>query len=160
MTLDQEYHKVSCKLAKLVHDKYMVEAYQLRACSSSSTCKTDIEKLKLRIDFTSYGLSCYHLNKEVERCLEPLDFSCLPEMGEDDPTLDTGCICSFIHVQEVASDQWIVEHNLGYHPSVNTTVILEDGTKQEINGVVTYAADANQLTIDFSEPFAGIAYLS
>lgn len=59
------------------------------------------------------------------------------------------------HIQSVASDTWVIAHNLGKYPSV--TVV--DSSGSECEGHTTYNGP-NQLTISFSAPFSGIAYLN
>lgn len=61
----------------------------------------------------------------------------------------------YIHNQEAASNNWIVNHNLGKRPSV--TVV--DTGDNEVEGDVYYNS-LNQLTIIFSSPFSGKAYLN
>lgn len=61
----------------------------------------------------------------------------------------------FCFEQSVASDEWIILHNLHKYPSV--TVVDSAGTI--ITGEVTYL-DATMLKINFRAPFAGKAYLN
>ena len=61
----------------------------------------------------------------------------------------------FCFEQSVASDEWIILHNLYKYPSV--TVVDSAGTI--ITGEVTYL-DATMLKINFRAPFAGKAYLN
>lgn len=62
---------------------------------------------------------------------------------------------NYTHVQSVPATDWIVVHNLGYNPVVRT----ESSTGVDIEGVITHD-DLNQLTITFSQPVTGTAYLS
>ena len=62
---------------------------------------------------------------------------------------------SYIHTQGVASDTWIINHNLGFYP--NLTVQDSAGTIYE--GEITYT-DSVSLTVTFSSAFSGKAYLS
>jgi hypothetical protein len=59
------------------------------------------------------------------------------------------------HTQSVASSDWVIQHNLGKYPSV--TVV--DSSGDECEGQVNYTS-SNQLTISFSAPFSGVAYLN
>lgn len=56
---------------------------------------------------------------------------------------------------DVASDTWVITHNLNKYPSV--TVL--DSSKNEVVGEVTYTNE-NQLTIKFSGAFKGSATLN
>lgn len=62
---------------------------------------------------------------------------------------------TYIHTQYNAETLWIVEHNLGKYPSV--TVVDSAGTK--VHGNVQYI-DQNKITLQFSQPFSGKAYLN
>lgn len=61
----------------------------------------------------------------------------------------------FTYVQGVPSTSWNIQHNLGKFPSI--TVIDSAGTV--VTGEYTYI-DINNVTLTFSVPFAGTAYLN
>lgn len=60
----------------------------------------------------------------------------------------------FIHNESPASDTWVITHNLGRRPSVS----VYDTAGTEYEGCITHNS-INQLTITFSAPFSGTAYL-
>jgi hypothetical protein len=60
-----------------------------------------------------------------------------------------------IHTQSVASATWVITHELGGHPSV--TVVDSAGTA--VFGEVQYDS-TTQVTILFTVPFSGLAYLT
>jgi hypothetical protein len=62
---------------------------------------------------------------------------------------------AFAHSQQIASDTWIINHNLNFHP--NITVVDSGGTIVE--GEIQYV-DQNNVVLRFQSAFAGIAYLS
>ncbi len=62
---------------------------------------------------------------------------------------------TFTFVQASESNIWTIHHGLGFVPNVFT----KDNTGVNIEGVVTIIND-NNLTISFSAPVAGTAYLS
>jgi hypothetical protein len=62
---------------------------------------------------------------------------------------------NYTHSQSVPSATWVIVHNLGYNPVVRT----EDSLGGDMEGVITHDT-LNQLTILFSEPVSGTAYLS
>ena len=62
---------------------------------------------------------------------------------------------TFVHTQLSASKEWLVNHNLGKFPSV--TVVDSAGT--EVYGDIHYDNE-NQITIKFSAPFSGKAFLN
>jgi hypothetical protein len=62
---------------------------------------------------------------------------------------------SYAHTQSVSSATWTITHNLGYRPAVS---VVDSGGNYVI-GDVNYIS-TNSLTISFSSPFGGSAYLS
>lgn len=62
---------------------------------------------------------------------------------------------NFIFNQNVASDLWIIKHDLNKFPAVS---VVDSGNNVVI-GEVTYI-DENNLQINFSSPFSGSAYLN
>lgn len=62
---------------------------------------------------------------------------------------------TFVHVQELPAFVWTINHSLGYIPNV----FIQDTNGVDIEGVVD-SLDANNLTISFTSPVAGTAYLS
>jgi hypothetical protein len=63
---------------------------------------------------------------------------------------------SYVHTQNVASSLWNVTHGLGFIP--NITVI--DSAGSVVEGSYTYSEDGNTVSLSFSSPFSGKAYLS
>jgi hypothetical protein len=61
----------------------------------------------------------------------------------------------YIHAQNTSSDTWIINHTLGGYPSV--TVV--DSAKTCVIGEVQYDS-TTQITVLFSAPFSGYAYLT
>lgn len=61
----------------------------------------------------------------------------------------------YVHTQTASSNNWTVNHNLGYYP--NVTVVDSAGTN--VVGEVVYES-INKLTIKFSAAFSGKAYCS
>lgn len=73
----------------------------------------------------------------------------VPLYGEYGPTSGY-----YEHIQDTAASQWSVAHLLHYKPPVS----IENIAGNDVRGSVTYVDD-DHLTIDFSEPIAGWAYL-
>lgn len=57
--------------------------------------------------------------------------------------------------QATASNTWNISHNLNKFPSVS----ISDSGGSEVQGLISYV-DNNNLTINFSAPFSGKAYLN
>lgn len=62
---------------------------------------------------------------------------------------------TYTHTQSVASDTWVIEHNLGRHPSV----VVIDSAGSVIISDVQYDSPY-QVTVTFSAAFSGKAYLN
>jgi hypothetical protein len=61
----------------------------------------------------------------------------------------------YVFTQGVASDEWVITHSLGGHPSV--TIVDSAGTA--VFGEVKYDS-TTQVTVYFTVPFSGLAYLT
>ena len=70
-------------------------------------------------------------------------------------TINNQPSAQFTHHQSVASTQWVINHSLGFIP--NVFIMNEAGT--EIIGIVD-SATTTQMTISFTDPVTGYAYLS
>lgn len=64
-------------------------------------------------------------------------------------------LVSYRHIQGAVSALWSITHNLNFHP--NVTVF--DSAGSMVEGTVTHVNQAS-LTITFSDPISGKAYLS
>lgn len=62
---------------------------------------------------------------------------------------------TFTFKQSVASDTWNVTHNLGKYPSVSVV----DSGGNLVDGEVKYVTN-NRISITFTSPFSGKAYLN
>jgi hypothetical protein len=61
----------------------------------------------------------------------------------------------YVHDQQVASATWVVTHNLNKFASIN----IVDTANEEVIGGVTYN-NLNQITLNFSAPISGKAYVN
>jgi len=62
----------------------------------------------------------------------------------------------YVHDQGIASDTWIIEHNLGFIPSI--TVV--DSAGSVVEGSYDYSANGSTVTVSFNGATTGKAYLS
>ena len=62
---------------------------------------------------------------------------------------------SHIHTQGVASDTWVINHNLGFHPNLT----VQDSAGNIYEGEITFT-NLDSTTVTFSSAFSGKAYLS
>lgn len=73
----------------------------------------------------------------------------------EDPVYIIGNTRRKVHTQASVSSSWVISHDLGGRPSV--TVVDSAGTV--VVGEVSYNSDT-QVTISFTAPFSGYAYLT
>jgi len=59
------------------------------------------------------------------------------------------------HTQQVAASTWVISHALGGKPQVT----IVDSANTVVVGDVTYNSNS-QLTVSFTSPFSGYAYLT
>jgi hypothetical protein len=62
---------------------------------------------------------------------------------------------SFTYPQNAVSNNWVINHNLGYYPNIQ---IFDSGNNM-VEGNVTHS-NTFSLTVSFSAGLSGIAYLS
>jgi hypothetical protein len=74
-----------------------------------------------------------------------LDFAYIKEQTRD----------YYVHDQQVASTNWVVTHNLNKFASIN----IVDTANEEVVGDVAYNS-LNQITINFTAPISGKAYIN
>lgn len=63
---------------------------------------------------------------------------------------------SYIHEQAIASEVWVIEHNLNKRPTVDA---VDTAGNVQVPDDIHYDSD-NQITVYFVAPFAGQAYLN
>lgn len=62
---------------------------------------------------------------------------------------------NYVHTQAVSSASWVIAHNLGKYPSV----FVQDGSGNEVSGDIVLT-DIDNITINFTSAFTGVAYLN
>ena len=60
-----------------------------------------------------------------------------------------------VHTQASPSEEWVIEHTLGGKPSI----MVVDSADTVVIGEVTYNSNT-QVTVTFTAPFSGYAYLT
>lgn len=80
-----------------------------------------------------------------------------PKTGGVWPTIATYTNLNqrYTYTQASASDTWVINHNLAGYPSVT----IVDSAKTVVVGTVEYNSES-QVTVSFSTPFSGTAYLT
>lgn len=79
----------------------------------------------------------------------------IKELVEKTKGLDKVVDKSYIHNQQVASDTWTVQHNLGKYPAVS----VADTGNNEVYGDVRHINE-NTVELKFSHPFSGVAFFN
>lgn len=105
-------------------------------------------------NISNIGMSYNYGPGESQNLIEINAGGCLTRINLN-PAITINNSAKYEHTQSIAASTWIITHNLGFTPNVFSIDLLG----QEIEGVVD-PIDNNSLQIIFSEPVAGIAYLS
>lgn len=71
------------------------------------------------------------------------------------PFFAPGSTLRYVHTQNTASSNWVINHSLGGYPSV--TVV--DSASTTVIGEVSYVS-TSQVQVTFTSPFSGYAYLT
>jgi hypothetical protein len=74
-------------------------------------------------------------------------------VSEEDLVLAT----RYVHQQVLASDEWLIDHTLGYNPA---GVAVVESTGDSIMGAHDYPISNQRVRISFASPCSGVAYLS
>lgn len=72
-----------------------------------------------------------------------------------EPFYTIGLTNRYVHTQEAASSEWVIDHGLGGRPSV--TVV--DSAATTVIGEVSYVSNS-RVIVRFTSPFSGFAYLT
>lgn len=105
-------------------------------------------------DVTVVSVGEQDTTQAVVQTVTPTFAVITPVIGpKGDPTPLTAL--AYAHIQDVPTTEWLITHTLPYSPSV--TVI--DSAGRVVEGDVTYPSGST-ITVTFSAPFAGVAYLS
>jgi len=104
------------------------------------------EVYQLRDSVTVAGVTYLYVGKQPGSDLPPsANWAVLVESGDK----------HYQHVQAVASDAWVIVHNLNKRPAVSVI----DSSGSEVEGCVEYIDD-NTIRVRFSANFAGTAALN
>jgi len=108
--------------------------------STQDATETDFYDITVTYEAGSGGLT-----KDKDYLVSLLQYDAANAVGDK----------TFVYTQNVASDEWVVDHNLDKFPSV--TVV--DSGSSVVNGEIEYN-DINQVTIRFRSPFTGKAFFN
>lgn len=71
------------------------------------------------------------------------------------PSSETTSSVTYVHKQLIASDSWLITHNLNKFPAV----IIVDSANNVVVGDIQYI-DSNNVRVNFNGTFSGSAYLN
>ncbi len=77
-------------------------------------------------------------------------------IGPAGPPGQGGQSISYEHTQALSATSWVINHNLGYRPSVT---VIESGSGDQLVGRIIFHS-AKQLEIQFNQSRGGSAFLS
>lgn len=99
----------------------------------------------------------YEPELEVVNCDEiELEMASFDEINVKDQQIITeGGDKNYLHKQNIPSDEWVINHNLGKYPAVS----IMDSAKNEVVGEIIYHNE-NSLTAKFKGEFSGKATLN
>lgn len=89
----------------------------------------------------------FYIDTDVNKIYGPKDNGIWPE-----PVSLGG---TYVHNQDISSSTWSINHGLDYYPNVE----IVDSAGTSVVGDVQYL-DQNNIIINFTDPFAGKAFLS
>ena len=178
LTLKEHKDKISCEIATLTYDQFLVQAYGISSCNINYTEGDFIEKLLVKsvLDFGKHGHRVCKIDDhdiDIDRDFDRDRFGffetlsteptgplvqnitqtivkIVPEESSEPADPD-----SFTYTQTTPANIWIVSHNLSFRPNVTIT----DTNGNEIEASITYISNAT-VQIEFSQPVAGNVYFS
>ena len=106
---------------------------------------------------TNLSLNYNYGNGQSENIIEVNTGGCITRINLN-PSIqitNNNSIGSYTYVQEVPATVWTIGHGLGFSPNV----FIQDTNGIDIEGIVDHVNN-NTLTVTFSGPVAGTAYLS
>lgn len=100
-------------------------------------------------------MSQFYSASNVDPLYPVIDTDFLPAVPPQITSIAVVPLVSFEHTQSAANASWTITHNLNFFP--NVTVL--DSAGSVVEGEITYS-DNTTLTVTFSNPISGKAYLS
>lgn len=70
-----------------------------------------------------------------------------------------GTSVGFVYNQETPSDTWVISHNLNTNAPVVDCWVNDDGNLRKIFPLSVSVTSSNTVTVTFSTPYAGKAYV-
>lgn len=100
-------------------------------------------------------MSGFYPETNVDPLYPVVDVDFLPAVPQRVTTAQLAPLIAYVHTQSATSATWTINHNLNFYPNVTAL----DSAGSVVEGELIYNS-RNQLTVVFSEPVSGAAYLS
>jgi len=100
-------------------------------------------------------MSNFYGASNVDPLYPVIDTDFLPAVPQRITSATIAPLVAFVHTQSAASDTWTITHNLEFFPNVT----VQDSGGSTVEGEIVYNTN-NTLTVTFSSPISGKAYLS
>lgn len=100
-------------------------------------------------------MSQFYSASNVDPLYPVIDTDFLPAVPPQITSIVVVPLVSFEHTQSSASDTWTITHNLNFFPNVT----VQDSAGSTVEGEIVYNTNTT-LTVTFSSPISGKAYLS
>lgn len=91
---------------------------------------------------TTWNDAAGSINNNFLKCQQAIDTFNIPQR------------MSYHHIQSIPSEEWIIQHNLGFFPNVK----IVDSNREQVYGDIVFN-DENTVTLKFGGSFSGDAYL-
>lgn len=161
--LKYEIEDLSCQIATLVHNKYLIEGYGINSCNINYKEGDLIEKILVK-SILDAGYNCHEFPKCTSN-IQMEDIGFITADGPHSPPIIPKSIpttklvnipapnVKFEFIQTFASMTWKVAHNLGYYPQFSCL----DPYGQEIIARPDYSSK-DIIILNFPEPLRGRVY--
>lgn len=103
---------------------------------------------------TNIGLGYNYAGGESQNVIQVNTGGCVTRINLN-PSIQINHNSKYTHLQEVPASVWTIQHNFGFVPNV----FIQDVDGVDIEGLIE-PVNNSVLTITFSSPVAGTAYLS
>lgn len=100
-------------------------------------------------------MSQFYSASNVDPLYPVIDTDFLPAVPQRVTASTIAPLVAYVHTQSAASDTWTITHNLQVFPNVT----VQDSAGSIVEGEIAYNTQTT-LTVTFSSPISGKAYLS
>lgn len=113
-----------------------------------------INLLNEKVGVSQYEQDIEEINEKIDNTLNDIEGSELIAVERENQTI-TITSKTFVYEQGIASDEWVINHNLNKRPSIN----LVDSSGKEFEAERNYTSN-NQVIIKLGSATTGKAYLN